>query len=138
MAKGNRFLARIKEDENTELMDSVQLYEAWLPIISKLGLPGQCDARDMASKLGQLGLCVVAELAVTSKSDRVRAQCGKDLAHMGGLKPIEKSQNLDVHVMAEAEVDSLLRSKLEDIFGDSSLEAELIKDTEEPCQEASE
>lgn len=111
----DRIKQRIKEDEMMEEMDNHRLYEAWLPIIKRLGMPGQCDTRDMSQKLGQLGLCVVAELAIAGKSERVRATCGKELAYMGGLKPIDRSVGVDVHVMAEAEVDALLKSKMSEL-----------------------
>ncbi len=106
---------RLQEDEVEEFQDNLKLYDAWLPIIKRLGLPGQVDVRDYAQKLGQLGLMVVAELAVNGVSEKVRASCGKELAYMGGLKPVDRSVGMDVHVMAEADVDALLMSKAEEL-----------------------
>lgn len=115
MKLDERVKQRMEEEERDDEEKRLILFDEWMPIIERLGHPGQVSSGEMVQKLGQLGLFVLAEIAVKGKGEKTRAWCGKELAYMGGLKPVERSQNLDVHVMAEAEVDALLRSKLHEL-----------------------
>jgi len=106
-------MERAANDENLEL---VEIIDEWLPIIKELGSPSRYTGEEMARKIGKMGLLKLAALAHGAKSEKTQAFCAREIAHMGGLKPVEKSANLNIHLMPESEVDALLDSKLKE-FG---------------------
>ena len=124
LSLSDRIKRRQKEDEIAERMDRSILVSEWLPIVERLGRPGQVSGQEMVSKLAQLGIFVIAQLACEAKSESVKLGAGKELAYMGGFKPVDRSENLNVNIMAEAEVDALLRAKIHELGLDQTRQLE--------------
>jgi len=112
MSLGDRRRKNASQDEQLEALDDLELFEAWKPLLKKLGKrPGELTGQEVVDAFGALGPLVMAEIMLHSKNDRTRVVAAKEMAYMSGLKPVERSQNLNVNVLAEAEIDALLRSK---------------------------
>lgn len=105
----------MERSKNDEALEDIELMQEWLPLIREMGSPHKYTGEELVRKLGKLGALKLALLAVGGKSEKVQAYCAREIAHMGGLKPVEKSANVNLHLMAETEIDALLQSKLEEI-----------------------
>lgn len=88
-------------------------FEKWYPILRAFGDPDELSLEEMISRVTPLSVAKLVELMMSAKSEKVQAQCAKDLAFIGGLKPVEKSQSVNVNVMTRRESSALLASKLE-------------------------
>lgn len=100
-------------DEQDEAYDDVELFEAWKPLLKRLGKkPKETSGAEIVDIFGPLGVLVLAKVMLYSKNDRAQVVAAKEMAYMSGLKPVERSQSLNVNVMADAELDAMLRSKL--------------------------
>jgi len=95
------------------LVEDLDLFRQWFPVLKELGDPKNLSAEDIVSRVTPLATVVLTKLMMTAKSEKVKATCAKELAYMGGMKPVEKSQNINVNVMARKEATRLLESELE-------------------------
>ena len=93
--------------------DKLISFEKWLPVLERLGDPDDMSVEEILTTATPLSVIKMLDLMMTAKSETVQATCARDIAYMGGLKPVEKSQNVNVNVMSRNEATALLRSKLE-------------------------
>lgn len=121
-------------------------FERWHPILERFGDPDDMSVEQLLATATPLSIVKLIDLMMTAKSETVQAQCAKDVAYMGGMKPVEKSANVNVNVMTRREASSLLASKLEKFgilvddgenYGDqqsendqNEIEGEIIEDGE--------
>lgn len=103
-------------------------FKKWWPIVNSLNDPGSVTVENITSRIAPLSLLKLVELMMYAKSEKVQAECAKDIAYMAGYKPVERSQNLNVNLMARNEAAALLASKLEPM-------GIIVSDKEEPSKE---
>ncbi len=111
----NRYLQ--EKGDVDEHVDEKLLMDAWWPIVKEMGLPGRYSGEELVRRLGKFGALKLVLLAMHGKQERVQAFAAKELAWMGGLKPVDKSASVNLNIMTEGEIDSLLETKLEEIYG---------------------
>lgn len=102
-----------------EMLDDLALFESWAPYLRELGDPEKMNftvvANFLNEKAAPLAVLEMVKLMLTSKSEKVRGSMAKEVAYMGGFKPIERSQSINVNLMGEPERQAMLRSYLEDV-----------------------
>jgi len=103
------------ELESQERLDDMTLFSEWLPILQEMGRPGGKSGREIVEKFTPVGVATIVGLAIKAKDEGVRLKAARDLAWMGGLKPVDRHETFNVSMMAESEVDALLRSTLDDL-----------------------
>ena len=112
-------MASVEAIIEEERQADMELWSAWKPVIQKLGRPEDLSQHDvneiLNTKLAPLAVLALGKMMMTAKSERIRHAAAKDVAYMGGFKPVEKTQSMNVNIMAEAEVDSLLVSKFKEM-----------------------
>jgi hypothetical protein len=112
--------------------DKLITFEKWFPLLQRFGNPDDMTVEEMVNRATPLAVGKMVELMMSAKSEKIQASCAKEIAYMGGMKPVEKTQSVNVNVMARAEAASLLESKLEK-FGIQVIDAEVV-DAEEDCE----
>ena len=95
------------------LAHKLSLFHKWFPILSQLSDPGALTPENILNKVAPLSVLKLVELMMFSKSDKVQTTCATELAYMAGYKPVEKSQSINVNLMARGEAVAMLESKLE-------------------------
>lgn len=108
-----------------KMCDRVITFERWYPILEKFGDPDGMSVERMLNTATPLSVAKLVELMMDAKSEKVQAQCARDIAHMGGLKPVERQNTVNVNVMARQEAVSLLTSKLEK-YGVEVIDGEVV------------
>jgi hypothetical protein len=109
-------------------------FEKWYPILQRFGDPDDMTVDEMLSRATPLSVAKLVELMISAKSEKIQAQCAKEIAYMGGLKPVEKTQSVNVNVMARSEATSLLQSKLEQ-YGIEIIDGEIVEEEGQNAEE---
>ena len=108
--------ARLEDWKKGREVWELELFSEWMPILIEIGeRPGRMTAQQVVDKLGPLGPLKLGQLMMSAKSETVQAQAAKEISYMHGLKPIERSQSVNLNIMGESEVDAMLASKLDDL-----------------------
>ena len=106
-------------------------FDKWFPILERFGDPDDMTADEMISRATPLSVAKLIELMMTSSSEKIQMSCATNIAHMGGMKPVEKHQSVNVNIMAREEAVSLLESKLEK-YGIEVIDGESVEEDIKP------
>lgn len=119
------------------LFDQLDLFRAWYPVVSSLGDPEGLTGGEILDRIQPLSVLMLLNKMMTSKKDSDQITAAKEIAYMSGLKPIERSFNVNVNNLGRREAGSLLASKLEK-YGitviDSGLESNVGQGSEGPLE----
>ena len=55
-------------------------FQKWWPIVSSLNDPGSITVENITSRIAPLSLLKLVELMMYAKSEKVQAECAKDIA----------------------------------------------------------
>lgn len=125
-----------------EMLEDLDLFQAWRPYLKVLGDPEKINFHTVNALLqekgGALGVMQLMNLVISGKQEKTKLTAAKELAYMGGFKPVERSASVNINMIAEAEVDAMLSSQLEELGihvtdsrhreDDGSAEAEIVGD----------
>lgn len=96
------------------IMERWDIFQEWYPFLRRLAKPGAYTPEQLASQAAPAAIVKLIGLMVSGKSERVQMTAAKELAYMGGMKPVEKSQSVNVNVMPKAEAASMLAEVLKE------------------------
>jgi hypothetical protein len=96
-----------------EAFDQLDMFREWWPILSELGSPYEHTPEELVERVTPLSVLRLVKEMMTAKSDSARVSAAKELAYMGGLKPVERSVNVNLSSMGRKEAASMLASSLE-------------------------
>lgn len=84
-----------------------------------ISLAGARTGRSIAQRLSPLMVLELSRLALSAKSEQVRANTLREVAYIGGAKPADRVEYEDVSKMSSKELDSRLGELISDIIGDA-------------------
>lgn len=112
-----------------KMQEQLISFEKWYPILRRFGDPDDMSVDELLATATPLSVVKLVDLMMNAKSEFVQAGCAKDIAYMGGLKPVEKSASVNVNVMTRREATALLSSKLEK-HGIEIIDGEVVNESD--------
>ena len=94
------------------LIDELDTFKDWFPILKQLKTPNQYSPEQVAKLATPAAMAKMLQIMATAKSEKLQFDAAKEIAYMGGMKPVERTQNMNL-TMPKEEAAALLANELE-------------------------